>query len=353
MTANDALTRMSHPIYVVALLMTLVSYTGTAAGSNPTAEDDSCAVINVRTDVRPDQEGPPSQITVGIRMIDLMEISDVSQMLTGDFAVVLSWTDSRLADLVGCEVSLDHIWSPGLVFSNSGRRFRDRPKEAGIGPGGRVRYVQRYSGTFATYHDLRHFPFDPQAFRVSLFSLEWQEDEVRLVVDENVTGRREVLNVSNWTIEWVAGSIHREYFQATDRFHSRYDFTISAQRVSGYYVWKVILPLCLIVIMSWCVFWLDPDHHGPNIGLSATSMLTLIAFIFATTNMVPALSYLTRLDRFIVGSTVLVFLALVECITTINLVSRDKRDWAVRLDNVSRAVFPLVFAIIIVSAFVL
>jgi len=353
MTANHVFTRVSHTIHVVALLTMLLSYTGTAAGGNPTAEDDSCAVIDVRTDNRPDQEGLPSKITVGIRMIDLMEISDVSQMLSGDFAVVLSWTDPRLADLVGCEISLDHIWSPGLVFSNSGRRFRDRPKEAGIGPGGRVRYVQRYSGAFATYHDLRNFPFDPQAFRVSLFSLEWSEDDVQLVVDEKVTGRRQVLNVSNWIIESVAGSIDREHFQATGSFHSRYDFTISAHRVSGYYVWKVILPLCLIVVMSWCVFWLDPDHHGPNIGLSATSMLTLIAFIFATSNMVPALSYLTRLDQFIVGSTVLVFLALVECITTINLVSRDRRDWAVRIDRVSRAAFPLAFATIIVIVFLL
>ena len=48
---------------------------------------------------------------------------------------------------------------------------------------------------------------------------------------------------------------------------------------------------------------MTPDHHDAQIGLSATSMLTLIAFIFATTNMVPALSYLTRLDHFIVGST--------------------------------------------------
>jgi hypothetical protein len=344
---------VAQPIYFLFLLLVLVLGSPAYARSSPTAEDDSCAILNVRTDVRPDADGPPTEIAVGIRMIDLMEISDVRQMLTGDLAVVLSWTDPRLAHLAGCEISLDDIWSPGLVFSNSGRRFLDRPRETGIGPSGQVRYVQRYSGTFATYHNLRDFPFDKQTFRVSLFSLEWSEKDVQLVVDEKVTGRREQLNISNWIVESVEGTINRDYFDATDDFHSRYDYLISGHRVTGYYLWKIILPLCLIVAMSWCVFWVNPAQHGPQIGLSATSMLTLIAFIFATTNMVPELGYLTLLDRFIVGSTVLVFLALLECLTTINLVSNEKRELATRIDRLSRLVFPIAFAIIIISVFIL
>jgi hypothetical protein len=133
-----------------------------------------------------------------------------------------------------------------------------------------------------------------------------------------------LLNVSNWTVEEVAGTIGREYYEAFDFYTSRYDFKISAQRITGYYLWKVIMPLCLIVAMSWCVFWINPALYGPQIGLSATSILTLIAFIFATTNMVPELGYLALLDRFIVGSTILVFLALVESLTTVYLVSIEK-----------------------------
>jgi hypothetical protein len=115
----------------------------------------------------------------------------------------------------------------------------------------------------------------------------------------------------------------------------------------------VILPLCLIVAMSWCVFWINPAQYGPQIGLSATSMLTLIAFIFATTNMVPKLGYLTLLDRFIVGSTILVFLALVESLTTIYLVSQEKKELARRIDKYSRLIFPITFGTISFMVFLL
>jgi hypothetical protein len=97
--------------------------------------------------------------------------------------------------------------------------------------------------------------------------------------------------------------------------------------------------------MSWCVFWLDPGKFGTQIGLSATAMLTLIAFIFATTNMVPRLGHFTLLDLFIVGSTILVFLALIESLATSHLVSRDKVATATRIDHVCRVLFPLTFAV--------
>jgi hypothetical protein len=339
-------------LYVVVLCLAVVLSSTASAWSSTVVASDPCADPNVRTDVRPEADGPPTKVAVGILMVDLMEINDVNQTLTGDFAVVLSWKDPRLAHLKGCEIPLDDIWSPGLVFTNSGRKFSERPKEVGIDPGGQVKYVQRYYGTFATYHNLQDFPFDKQAFRISLRPIEWSEQDVQLVVDKQVTGRRDQLNIADWEIKGVEGVISREYSDARDTFFSKYDFVISAQRITKYYFWKVILPLFLIVAMSWCVFWINPAHHGPQIGLSATSMLTLIAFIFATTKMVPELGYLTRLDQFIVGSTVLVFIALLESLITINLVSKEKKELALLIDRVSRIVFPLAFGTLVFIIFI-
>jgi hypothetical protein len=105
--------------------------------------------------------------------------------------------------------------------------------------------------------------------------------------------------------------------------------------------------------MSWCVFWISPELCGPQIGLSATSMLTLIAFIFATTNLVPELEYFTLPDLFIGGSTIFVFLALLESLTITCLVSGDRKKLARSIDVKSRVVFPLVFLMLIVVMFFL
>jgi hypothetical protein len=336
---------------IATLLVTLALGALASVPEAPAAEENPCAVPAMRTDERPGEAGPTTEVLVGIRMVDLTDVDDVSQTLTGDFAVFQRWTDPRLEGLVGCEVPIDSIWTPHLRFVNSGRLFKNLDEKADIRPGGTVVYVQRYYGTMASYHNLRRFPFDDQTFVVSLVSLEDGEDEVLLSLNERVTGRRDLLNISDWTVTAVEGRIRRQHIEATGKDASVYDLMISANRQRQFYIWKIIVPLCLIVFMSWTVFWVNPAQFGPQIGLSATSMLTLIAFQFATTSMVPKLGYFTTLDEFTTGSTIIVFLALVQSLTTSYLVSQDREALALRIDRLSRYVFPGVFALLILVVF--
>ena len=94
----------------------------------------------------------------------------------------------------------------------------------------------------------------------------------------------------DWTISQVEANVDPLYLDVFNSYHSAFNFSISAKRQSGYYIWKVIVPLMLIVFMSWTVFWIDPSNLGPQIGMSATSMLTLIAFQFAMANILPKLA---------------------------------------------------------------
>ncbi len=338
--------RAACAIFIVAALLP----SGALAQEASDVGRERCPTPNVRTDLRPDADGPPTKVTIGMHMVDLMGVDDINQTLAGDFLVVLKWTDPRLAHLEGCEIHLKDIWDPKIVMLNSGRKFPKLPKEVVIGPGSSVSYIQRYGGTFATYHNLRDFPFDKQNFQIWLVPSE-AEDNVMLAIDEDATGRRELLNISAWTIDRVNAKVDRRYMETFDRYHSRYTFEIRANRITAYYVWKVLLPLCLIIAMSWAVFWINPARFGPQIGLSATAMLTLIAFLFATTNMLPALGYFTILDFFIGGATILVFLAMLESLTTSFLVSNDKAELALQIDRVSRVLFPLVFVVFVILMF--
>ncbi|MGI9483201.1 MAG: hypothetical protein ACR2OR_12690 [Hyphomicrobiales bacterium] len=304
-----------------------------------------CADPNVRNDVRPNPDGPPTEVKFGLRMIDLTDINDVNQSMTVDYGIQMTWTDPRLVHLAGCEVPIAEVWDPNVTIMNSGRLFRSEPEVVRIEKGGKATYIQRFFGTIATYHNLQKFPFDRQILRIIYHPLLESENEVFFVKDDQITGRRNLLNISSWTVNKVDGAVRPYLSNAMGRKHTSYVFSIYATRITAYYIWKVILPLCLIVSMSWAVFWINPGQFGPQIGLSATSMLTLIAFIFATTNMVPALGYFTILDHFIIGSTVLVFLAFVESLLASYLVSRDKVVIAERMDTVSRILFPTVFVI--------
>jgi cadmium resistance protein CadD (predicted permease) len=86
---------------------------------------------------------------------------------------------------------------------------------------------------------------------------------------------------------------------------------------------------------------------GPRLSVSVTSMLTLIAYRFLLGQSLPPVSYLTRLDYFLLGSTILVFIALIEVAAT----SSMPEQRAEALNRYSRWVFPLAFAVLLIVSF--
>jgi hypothetical protein len=163
------------------------------------------------------------------------------------------------------------------------------------------------------------------------------------VNDTAFTGASEVLNISDWQFLGIEATLREANFEYLDQVRSGYDLTITTKRYLGFYIWKIFLPITMIVMMSWSVFWIDPAQFGTQIGLSATTVLTMVAFIFATTSMLPSLGYFTLLDRYVVLATLFVFLTLLQSLTSSFLVSRQHVDYAKTLDIVSRFAFPIGF----------
>ena len=116
-----------------------------------------------------------------------------------------------------------------------------------------------------------------------------------------------------------------------------------------YYILKVILPLILIVVMSWASFWIDPVNASAEISVAVTSMLTLIAYRFAVDTQLPRLPYMTRLDALFLISTLLVFFSLIEVMATTILDNNQQAERAKKLDRYCRVIFPVIFAIACVA----
>ncbi len=66
-------------------------------------------------------------------------------------------------------------------------------------------------------------------------------------------------------------------------------FSFEATRRAGYFIGKVIVPLFMIVAMSWVVFWIDPRESGTQISVAITAMLTVMAYRFAVGTNLPKL----------------------------------------------------------------
>jgi hypothetical protein len=104
-------------------------------------------------------------------------------------------------------------------------------------------------------------------------------------------------------------------------------------------------------MMSWLVFWINPGAAAPQFSIAVTSMLTLIAYRFAVGAELPKLPYLTRLDTFILMSSVLIFASLLEVVYTTQAAAAGKPEAAISVDRKCRWLFPIGFVLATAAIF--
>ncbi len=310
---------------------------------------------------RPGVDDGPTRVSIGIWMVDITGIDSAQQNFTAEIAIVLRWKDPRFAHTGNGIVRypLEQVWHPRIAVVNEtnsvSRKFPDLVE---VEPNGRVTYRQRYAGAFSQPLRLRSFPFDRQTLRVQLVAVRYRPNEVTFVPDQDwidnglkqAGGIAPSITLPDWAIEnWNTKSL--SYALAPGFEYSGYAFEFTATRNVQNYILKVIFPLVLIVMMSWCVFWTDPTNSNTQFSIAVTSMLTLIAYRFTVDTQLPRLPYMTRLDVFFLVSTLLVFFSLIEVLVTTILDNKQQIERAKKIDRYCRVIVPVIFAIASIAIF--
>jgi hypothetical protein len=326
-------------LWLIGLLPVLISHAGGA---------EMPAVID-----RPEATVGRTQVSVGIWIVDVSNIDSAQQNFTADIALTLRWKDPRLAH-TGTGLShyaLEQIWHPRVGIANETNSVTHKlPDTVEVEADGTVIYRQRFVGAFTQALRLQSFPFDRQTFRIHLVAVRYRTGEVMFVpdqrwIDEGLgqgAGISQTLTLPDWSVEkWKTEPL--VYRLAPGVEYSGYAFQFTASRNVQHYLLKIILPLVLIVMMSWCVFWTEPAHSNSQFSIAVTSMLTLIAYRFAVDSQLPRLPYMTRLDVFFLVSTLLVFFSLIEVLITTILDNNKQIARAKKIDRYCRIIFPAVF----------
>jgi hypothetical protein len=312
---------------------------------------------------RPDADAGPTTVHVGMWLENIHSIDSVAQTFEMNIFVSLRWHDPRLAHQggpTGARHPLDEIWHPRVHFLNGVGWVRTTlPEEVVIEPDGTVFYSQGFVGKVSERFDLTDFPFDRQLLRIHVVSPGDRLEDLRFVPDERISAQglehaaavTEEVSLPDWEIRRVEAQ-PLPYGVGPKIQVPGYALEVAVARASGHYIWKVILPLLMIVIMSWTVFWIDPAYATSQISVATTSMLTLIAYRFTVGAHVPRVPYMTRMDTYLLLCSLLVLLALLQVILTTGLARMEGGPRARMLDRASRVLFPLAFVAIVIVSFV-
>ena len=303
---------------------------------------------------RPAAESTKVYMTIVI--LDMDGVNSADQSFVANVFFMFRWKDPRLVHQGSSAIirPLDAVWNPKIQIINQQKIWLTFPKNVAIAPDGEVTYRQRAWGSFSQPLALHDFPFDKHRFSIHMVAIDSTPDQIEIVLDtKQENGIVEKTSVADWEIlEWKTD---RKPYQPIPSMNPRagYLFSFEAERKTGYFLAKVIIPLILIVAMSWVVFWIDPMESGTQISVAITTMLTLIAYRFAIDTDLPKVSYLTRLDDFILIATILVYASLIEVVVTSTFAKNGNLSKARSIDNWMRWIFPMTFAAVAIKTLVL
>ena len=313
---------------------------------------EQCVFEGEALGIRPLAAQGPTEVTLRIYVNDILSIHDVDQSFVADVVFRAEWQDPRLRheQAVACRALGDQIWTPVLQTLNRRSAERIRAPELSVQPDGKVLFLVRTLGEFSFRADLSNFPFDEQELSFKIVST-YGPDEVNLVTGPDMYGLVEQPSISNWKIQLLGGQNKTQYIAAVDKNLARLDLVMRAERLSGYYTWQQLLPLLLVVMMTWVTFWIPQEYVPPRVGLAATSMLTLIAYRFAMSSVLPPIAYLTRLDVFMIGASILVFAGLAATVSVSYFAHHSNMAMADTINRSARWLSPLLLVLLTGIAF--
>ena len=319
-----------------------------------------CAVVNAqvashdadRTGTRPNEGGGPEVITVGLGILDIVEIDDREQVFTADIFVEVRWQDTRLS-VSGYEehdlrtVAIDDIWNPRLTVVNNRGLTMLLPEVATVDRQGNVIVRQRLAGPLAVPLDLRRFPFDSQQLPVEVVSYQYSQEDIVFSADSEMVANLDQLSGEGWT--YTASEPESFVYRLKDdgRGASGIRFVVLAERNATYFALILALPMTLILFLAWMVHWLPVDVIPARMGTASATVFSLIAFGVSFRLTLPKIAYLTGADYFLLYATLLVLVSLAITVVCIRQVSREKNDAAERLARQARIAFPLMYVLII------
>ena len=307
--------------------------------------------------------GPPSTtepmaIEINLQITELDHIDELNSQFRfegyGDFR----WCDPRMAfdaEAEGRNVRRYFglsgkvpYWDVNLTIANSLGAIEVTRRLVEVFPDGRIRISGYFNSQVAALFDLRRFPFDDQNFEIQIESFTYNSETVELITNDTRVSYAPSLYVPEWRITGIDSRIEKT-LNVRDRVpFSRAVIELHVARVWGFYVYKLWIPLFLIVALSWSVFWMQGESLANRIRMAATAFLTVVAYQFAIAGSLPKVAYLTIMDRLMIASFVLIALTALESMVVVKL-ERVRPEHVARLDRMSRWLFPMGYAAIIVT----
>ena len=205
--------------------------------------------------------------------------------------------------------------------------------------------------------DLKTFPFDKQ--KIVFQFVELANIDVELTIPDNVySNLHDLINkdklINGW--DFIDYQIQGVNYSESGFYKGMYtdgvNIILELERQSAYYIYKVILPIILILMVCWSAIWITPLEIESRLTITIVCLLSLIAYNFVIDSELPKLEYLTIMDWIIFVSYIFAAIPNFLCVVGFNLYKSNKK-LSKKIDDYSKFIGPISYLIIILSIIII
>jgi hypothetical protein len=307
----------------------------------------------------------PVDVAVGLYITNFVAIDETRETFEVGGFLTGQWRDPRLAlppDQVKSgsnepetprTLNPEEVWGPAIEGANT---ISHTTNQASLEAdrNGIVTYRERFEAVYSNAYQLRKFPFDTQVLRFEFQPFLSTTAHIRFApqaLPETGISPGQHTELAAWRLQnltYTADKLSGDPF-LPDTHEALFQLTVT--RRSGFYVWKIFLPLTMMALIPSAVFWIDPKEFDWLLKIPMTMLLAMVAFQFTITRDLPRIGYITLLDAVFLASFVFCFLGTIEITLVYLLQKYGRRSLAEKLHKAGRSVYPLgYFAVLLALA---
>jgi hypothetical protein len=292
----------------------------------------------------------PRQVYVGVYMHHVPELDLQENSYIADFYLWFRWQGDDIDPSQSFELTnLVEGWD---VMRNVSYTNDDgEPEPADLGDGWRYQ-VMRIQARFAQPFDVHRYPFDHQEINVDLEDVEYVSSQLVYVPDEGTYSVHPGLAIPGWTLDGVDAHVTEIAYPTNfgdtrrpageDRY-SHFTYTVRVIRpVVGYLV-TTVLPVAIVMLITFVMFLIDSKYFEGRLGLGITSLISAVALQLTAQSDLPSAGYLVLLDHVYHLAYLAIFFSLLESVVAVRLADAGQLERSKRLDVVALVVVPLFF----------